>query len=370
MIDVNEVRNPHIAFHGLENVNEAYTMYYDETNNIRRLRVTQNGLNVEETKCYVLGGIAHRGPLRDLEIQPLRSTLRIQETASEIKLKHIGKGEFLDLLGNNKMESFLAWMIDEGLFAHYQVLDVLYWSIVDIIDSIIAETEQIQLAPISYNLKDDLYKILRYDVDDTAEVFRRYSYPNVDRARQSAFVNELLCRLTDLGHQLPEFGFQMLKGVLQMATNLNSLPFLENEEPNILLKEFSMFYIKNICLFKNSNHILDIEPMIEERLNSKIFVDNGRQVENYNFVDSKNESGIQIADVVVGFIGKFFTFINQTAMLDLHSTRSSLSPIQLRNLSRYSEIVDISINENKAFANCILSIEDQRKAAYFLSGGN
>ena len=39
-IDVNEVRDPLIAFNGLTRADDVYTFYYDETNNIRRLHVT------------------------------------------------------------------------------------------------------------------------------------------------------------------------------------------------------------------------------------------------------------------------------------------------------------------------------------------
>jgi hypothetical protein len=48
MIDVNHIRDPDIALHELTRANECYTIYYDETNNIRRLHVRADGLNVGE----------------------------------------------------------------------------------------------------------------------------------------------------------------------------------------------------------------------------------------------------------------------------------------------------------------------------------
>ena len=61
MIDVDFVRQSQIALYGLNKLDEVYTIYYDETNNIRRLHVRADGLNVREPKCFVVGGIA-RGP--------------------------------------------------------------------------------------------------------------------------------------------------------------------------------------------------------------------------------------------------------------------------------------------------------------------
>src|SRR5258707_1318583 len=61
MIDVNQIRGPNIALRGLTKADAPYTMYYDETNNIRRLHLRADGLNVPEPKCFVIAGIAHRG---------------------------------------------------------------------------------------------------------------------------------------------------------------------------------------------------------------------------------------------------------------------------------------------------------------------
>ena len=365
MIDVNKLRDMEIRLHRHDKADEVYTFYYDETNNIRRLRVTPSGLNVQNPQCYVLGGIVHQGPIYDFGIETLRSALKIQKSASEIKLKYLGKGEFLNVLESDKIRIFLEWMDCKGLFIHYQVLDVIYWSIVDIIDSIITELKNPQLMTIAPALKSDLYTILRSDLDDTVRLFQRYCYPDVGRDRRSAFIRELQNLLGERCHLLPHINFQMLKGVLELASDLESLLYLEDEKPNILLDEFSMFYIKNICLFKNSTHILDIEEDIETRLKAQTFMDNGRLLQNYRFVDSKQEAGVQIADVAVGLLGKFFTFINRTRLCDLRDARSTLSPIQLGNLSQLTKIMDLSVSENSALALRVLSYEDEHKAAFF-----
>ena len=74
-----------------------------------------------------------------------------------------------------------------------------------------------------------------------------------------------------------------------MAANLDTLPFLEDELSNVLIDEFSLFYIVRICLFKNSTHILDIEETIAARLNAETFVDGADPLHNFRFVDSKLE---------------------------------------------------------------------------------
>lgn len=365
MIDVNEMRNPAIQFHGLTKVDDPYTFYYDETNNIRRLHITPSGLNVRTPQCFVLGGVVHEGTIRDLNIEKLRSDLKIQRSAKEIKLKHLGKGDFLDLLGSPKVATFLDWLLEEGLHVHYQVLDVMYWSIVDIMDSILTELDHAELMAISPLLKNDLYTVLRHDLDGTVELFNRYTYPDVGRTQRTAFIGELTDLLLARRDLIPDFNFQMLKGILQMAANLKSLPYLKDEKPNVLIDEFSIFYINRICLFKNSFHVLDIEEVIKKSFAGQPFVDNGQPVRNYRFVDSKQEVGVQLADVAVGLLGKAFTFLNRNGMNELRDVRQALTPIQAGNLSRLASLIDLSIIENAAFAHHIISIEDQQRASVF-----
>lgn len=140
MLDVNALRGPVLAMNPLPNVDAAYTLHYDETNNIRRLLLTPDGMNIRAPHCFVLGGIAHRGTAPTLSFELLRATFGLQKSALEVKLGHLGKGDFMRLLDVPKIERLLDWLLGQDLFIHYQVLDPLYWSIVDVIDSIITST--------------------------------------------------------------------------------------------------------------------------------------------------------------------------------------------------------------------------------------
>jgi len=106
--------------------------------------------------------------------------------------------------------------------------------------------------------------------------------------------------------------------------------------------------------------------VIKARLAAEIFLDDGRPVQNYRFVDSKEEAGVQIADVVAGLLGKCFTFLNRTALSDLRDLRSSLTMDQLRNLALLADGIDRSIAENAAFASYGFSNADRGKSAFFL----
>lgn len=51
-MDVNESRYILIQNHGLQNTDDVYTFYYDETNNIRKLYLKDSGLNRDFTCTF------------------------------------------------------------------------------------------------------------------------------------------------------------------------------------------------------------------------------------------------------------------------------------------------------------------------------
>jgi len=366
LIDVNDIRDHEILLHDLISADATYTIYHDETNNIRRLHVRSDGLNVREPQCFVLGGVAHRGAARALPLDDLRGALRIQSNAPEIKLKHVATGEFLDLLNAPRLETFFDWLGGEGLFVHYSVLDPLYWSIVDVVDSILTEYPEPSLFALNMPLKNDLYAVLRHDYDGTVDLFQRFTYPDVGRNQRAAFVAELLELLEQRRDLLVHFNYMMLKGVLELAERIDALPYLEDEAPNVLIDSFAPFYVHRICLFKNSELILDVEDVVKQHLAGTRFIDGDRELQHFRFARSHDEPGIQLADVMTGLLGKFFSFVRANDAAALAATRRGLSAQQKRTLGMLSELLDRSIAENKAFAHFVISLQDREKAEFFL----
>lgn len=360
------MRDAVLAAHQLSGVDGVYTFYYDETNNVRKLHLTPEGMNIRRPDCFVLGGVVHSGPTRPIELAGLRTLLRLQPSLKEIKLKHLGSGDFLGLLASGKIESFLDWLTTQGFLIHYQVTDLLYWSIVDIVDSIVTEIGEPQLMAAHLLLKDSLYAVLREDVDGTAELLGRYRYPAVGRERRAAFIAELLELVGCHEYKLKHFSYYMLKGVLQAAREIPSLPYLEDETPNVLIDGFGSFVSNRLCLFKNAYHVLDDEPQIEAYLTSLELSDGEVPLRHFRFVSSHSEPGVQLADPVVGLLGKLFTFLNRTPMGALHQEMNGLSDQQRRSLAMLSRLLDKSTNQCLGFAQYVISAEDRHRTHFVL----
>lgn len=366
MIDIDEIRDAHIEAYGLSKADAPYTLYHDETNNIKKLRLNAQGLNVAEPSIFVLGGVVHSGAPRPLDIQPLRNGMRIQKSADEIKLKHVAKGEFLDLLQSDKLTTFLQWISDSGLFVHYHALDPLYWSLVDIMDSILYQLGEPRLTEWHAALKADLATLLRADLPATTEIFFRYNYPNLAPEGRRAFLDELLGLLDRSHGVLPEFNAIMLKGMLQAGRSLPSLDFIEGFTPHLLIETFSLFYLTRIAIFKNSSHILDMEDSIRDEMQAMQPSSNGVLVKHYVFTDSKSEPGIQVSDIVVGLIGKMHKYFVKTPRNEVVATRAALSGASLKNVELLRDLIDASHKENVAFLHHVASIGDVEKMNVFL----
>jgi hypothetical protein len=366
-MDVDEVRQAAIAVSGLVGLDEVYTFYNDETNNTQKLRINENGLNVADPKVFVLGGILHAGSPRPIDLAPLRQAMRIQKTAIEIKLEHVAKGEFLACLGSSKLTAFLRWLEASELLVHYTEIDPLYWSCVDIIDSILAARSNLaRLMPYANHLKSDLVSLLRVDLPATVSLFQRFGYPGLQPSEREPFVRALLTLMERNATAIPAFNYTMVEGVVQAGREVASLVFIEDNPRGELITTFSHFYRGRVALFKYSNHVFDEEGTIQEAFETDPLTSEGRPLTNYRFADSKAESGIQVSDVIVGLLGKMHSYCIVTPADEVGRDRDALAGPSLENANLLRDLIDASDRGNQAFQQHVASLYDRDKVDRFL----
>lgn len=138
----------------------GWKLYYDETNNCRKFRIDpekQSGYNCDRalTHDFILGGIALR-PNQNPDVEGLIRSLGL-ESCTELKSKHVLKGDFIYGMGSDRVRVFLQWMVDNDILVHYRTIDNIYYSLIDLVDeSCASEIGKISL-PSHRNMKDDLY---------------------------------------------------------------------------------------------------------------------------------------------------------------------------------------------------------------------
>lgn len=339
-----------------------YTFYYDETNNIKTFYVRENDFNYTFTANFVLGGLAHEGEAPD--VQSLINSFKLQKTANEVKFKHIAFGDFLDCLRSQKLKLYLEFIKDSNLYVHYSSLNILYWSIVDIVDSAIMNSESAMKLglPFANRLKNDLYKLARLEIDAVVQIFYGFGYPNIKPLELTGFI-EALTELFEpyLSEDDFHFGLESLRQILKEAKKKGSLAFIMDETDHILLSDLSQFYLRPIYTFKTSTHIFDNEDSIRDILNGYRILEDGSEIKNYSFVDSKDNPLTQLSDIFIGFMGKFTQYRNTHTIEEIEIDIQSLIPIQLDNLNLFIDVITKSDQKNPAFLHSTDSYDEIMK---------
>ncbi|MDR3368256.1 DUF3800 domain-containing protein [Rhodoferax sp.] len=366
-IDVNEMREMMVNAFQLRRVNDKFTFYYDETNNIRKFYLTDEGTNVPEHNNFVLGGIVLAEGQSLPDIAALRGKLGMQRNASEIKFGHVAKGDFEKVLTSKKLGTFLSWLVDHGIAIHYSSVNIIHWSIVDIIDSILAEDKFREYSPHHQYIKNELYRLANLDEPKFLALMKLHRYPDIQPGGVAAFmgsVNEFIADRNPKNNNLPAL---MLDAIVKKAASLSELAFLVHEEEGMLIDSFQGFYTRPIMLFKNSTHIFDRETEIEKSLKDTKFMDGSRHVD-FCFSDSKAEPGIQIADVLTGFLGKYQSFVEEHSLPELLTRKKAWNAIQISNFELLRRLIDHSDEVSNAFIHRTTAMDSAWKDETFLHG--
>ncbi|EKF74535.1 hypothetical protein A11A3_07910 [Alcanivorax hongdengensis A-11-3] len=367
--DVNEMRKPFIEYEKLECVDDEFTFYYDESNNIRKLHLTSKGLNVEKSCNFVLAGIVHRGECHSADFELLKKSLRLQKSAKEIKLKHIGKGSFECILKSEKLNTLLQWLLDNGFYIHYFSLNVLYWSIVDIVDSVIENLNHVErqfFIQAHMLVKSDLYKVIVSNESLFLEKLRDFEYPNIKSDRVGEFANFLVSFVKENSEALSEGRKYLLNKFMEGAEGSTELFFIMNEKDHILISDFFIYYLRNTYLFKNSKHFFDEEKEIEAIFNKYDLVDKGVIINNYSFVNSEEMLEVQVSDVLAGLLGKYSTFLSDTGKDKIKIIKNNLRQQQLSNLNLLEKLIDKSDAVSRGFFYRCVSEDEYLKNNYFM----
>ncbi|WP_122564443.1 DUF3800 domain-containing protein [Pseudomonas viridiflava] len=351
----------------MKNINKAYTLYYDETNNIRRLSLTGTGLNHEVLDCFVLGGVA-LGPGASLpDINALRAQLRIQPSVKELKLKHLAQGDYITCLNSNKLEQFLTWLLESPAYIHFSNFSILNWSIVDLIDSLLDHDQFETYTSIRDDLKNELHAIVRLEPLGYFRLLKTFDYPNVPSARIPEFLKAVRQFLFSGGFTFRNMARMALSDLLQEASRVTTLVYLCGNEKDELVGGFDTAFIHRLATFVRSVHVFDEEPRVRESLERNEITWGGQPV-SYRFAISHNEPAIQISDILCGLLGKHFSFMEKCSIYHLEEASAKLSVQHRRNADLVAKLIDKADEECPAFVFNQAPHESNAKSLWFLHG--
>ncbi len=362
-----EARAMMIRANNIRRADDKFTFFYDETNNIRKLTLTEGGTNAPARKNFVLGGVVLEERQALPDIASLRAALGMQDNALEIKFKHVASGDFDAVLASRKMARFLAWLTERRIAIHYSSVNIVYWSIVDIVDSILASEGFDDFDHGQREMKNELYRIARKDEPSFLALMRRHGYPDIQRGKAADFITDVKAFLglhEPVASNLPT---RMLQEMVSKARVLDELVFLVDEQPDVLIESFSSFFTLPVLLFKNASHVFDREIQVEKTLNADRFQARAHGID-YRFSDSRVDPGIQLADVTVGLFGKYQDFVEEHRLPELLARKKAWSAAQSETFELLRGLIDYSDTVSNAFVHRITAMDSEWKNNTFMHG--
>jgi hypothetical protein len=363
IIQLRELRK---SMQPIRNWDKPFSIFYDETNNIRRLTLSEVGLNAPENRIFVLAGIVLQPSQHIENIDTLRSALRIQPNTTEIKLRHVAQGNYETVLASRGLNTFLAWLLDQDILVHYSQLNVLYWALIDIIDSVMPSSAG-GINAYHMELKSELYAVVVRSSAEFMSLLHSFSYPNIGRSKIREFLSAISNFMEQHSPENRNDITRLLKHTLRQTAQVDELVFLHNNELGELIKDFGMHFLRNVLVFKNASHTFDQELYIESVLQSFDVLDGQRRVD-YKFTDSKNNVCVQLSDVVAGLIGKHFNYVQDHSLATLKERKENLSELQRQNLAMLRELIDRSDAVSDGFCHSIAPLDCVFKNNSFLHG--
>lgn len=361
---------------GIPPFEEEMTFYYDESGNCRKFTLTDTGFNnIDALKGdFVLAGVAHEGTSFDIDVPSLYAALDYKEGQKELKFKHLyhNSRDFQSFIGSKRVTGFLKWLSRSGLYIHYSALNNLYYSLVDIVDSL-WETHP-QCLMYMWDIKGALYDFVIEHQDEVIDIFIRHTYPDVKDV--FTFCNEL-CSLiwayNDDSEDAPDFFLELLRQMLKAAGKLGRLIFVQDNEPFMLIQEYYLFYTERCEIFSNSNHIFDEEPTVQKQIADLELYENGIQLNNWKFVKSHENIYVQVSDLIAGLLRKLFMFLDANSLTDILAIAMKLNDDQVKNFTLLWMLITKSDNKSPLFiknANSKKNVQERMMKLQLLGASN
>ena len=322
--DIDFLRQTESELQGISLCDDRMTFYYDETGNCGKFKVTETGFNdpMALTRDFILGGIAFDGDECTADVDSLFASLNLKKEAAELKFRHIckKKNEFFEWFGAQRASIFIRWLHESGLYIHYALINNLYYSLVDMVDTLWeSQPQYVFSTEWVLGLKSVLYNFCKTHIEEVLALFRKYDYPDVKAQDTCEFCYAFCSLIQQYSDDRDPEGFllECFRQMLKTAGRENKLSLLHDNEAGVLVDQYYTMYFARCYLYKNATHHFDTEKIIEHLLSETLMISEGRQFKNYDFCNSHVSPLTQISDAFVGLISHVFEYLDQTSEADI-----------------------------------------------------
>ena len=353
-MDYTEISNSIRMMKKAQGVDDKYidkeeTLYYDESGNVKHLIVKAGKLNADSDTVFVLGGVQADDTI---SLEELKTVLG-KSLEKEIKSTKDLKGSFIEILRKDNLRKILQLIQDKGWHIHFNIVQVLYYGFVDVVDSI----NGLGFAPLEF--KAELYKVLKKNPNATVSIFKKYKYPNVATKDIKDFLSELIILIDgvfteDAERLMINPLLLVLKNCIEKAKEQKELTFIQNETTHEWVGGFEQFYKQQILNFPKKTLVFDEEKQVMSQIAEENIIIDGKAPDNYSFKESGSNAMIQVCDYVVSILRKYMIFLDGLEP-EVDANIRNFDENQMNNYILLNRILADSLNYNPLFVHFVAS---------------
>ena len=340
-------------------------LYLDETNNFRNLYLTEAGANNKfENLSFVLGGI---GCIKkqSIDYAELLKVIGLKNVA-EFKFKTLCDGSkgFYDILKSIKLNKLLYWLnYNKNFVLNLFSVNYAFYLLIDIVDEALERYDNVQMYMMMHlQLKNALYISIKPYFNEFISLMYKYEYPNVTKTKIKEFSECVMDFVERLQYEKLEpkddFSVEFLRQIIKNMRKKSEFLFLSANKKNEIVSNYSHFYSAQILKLPNAQLIFDNEDHIKSFIKDSVV---GKS--NYRFADSKSEPFLQVSDVIVGFVSKLMSFLEEYPLEGIKDIVKSFNTIQKDNIKLFFELERHSAEICEALLQHIQPAETRIKMA-------
>lgn len=213
-------------------------------------------------------------------------------------------------------------------------------------------------------MQSDINEVLFFDFDKLLSVLYKFSFPNIPVYKTSDFLTDILnlykTNLDIINNQnkYNDANKEFLFHLINSKKNKKYLIFLKDNKNYVISDRVDYLYLSRVLNFPFDLKIFDIEPTIMEKLK---FNKSDTKKYKFEFCDSKSVVEIQLSNVVVGFVGRLFSFISHNDKISLskwisQKCKQTDNDYSLKTLYYFFKLMDISDNKTPLMFNKVIPL--------------
>lgn len=323
---------------------EGYTVYADESNNMRKVRIKDSTKDELKYRFFVIGGIIVPDDFDLNKVKDLYNKLEgFPENDAKYRFFSHNKANIEDALSYDRFYRLFDFLIKNNIYIHLNILNYWYYAIADIIDSLYVNEHS------DFNenrlLKNGMYEGLILHYDEMYDLMVKYSFPDIPKGSEKDFLIDikaiLLNSLNNNFHEGDDV-YEPIKCAIELIDKkvdfFNELAFIQDETPLEIINSFLPVYVHSAYAFKLNGIIFDNETSIESQMD---YLSLKRDL-NCRFVDSKEEIAIQISDAIAGFTARYYEMIVNEDRVGKFCDKLEIGSIELKTIKKYRELLEKS----------------------------